>query len=254
MAFAARLALALALAFATAGAAAAEEPEAKSDAPGFHFDVFRKDSLFGSHHITFEKSGKTLNVNVKIRFKVKFAFVTVYRYEHDNHEVWRDGRLIALTAKTDDNGTPKNVSVQAEGEAYRITANGRTRTVSAPDGLIPTSYWHPHTVNAERLLNTQTGNVMPVTIVPEARDTVRVVDRRVTATRYRLTSPRLAFDLWYDRDGCLAKIRFQAPEDKSVIDYRARSRLAGPGAAALSDHPLIGSCVAARSGDRGAST
>ena len=44
-------------------------------------------------------------VHSELAIQVKVLFVTAYRHEQTRKEVWRDGKLIAFTSMTDDNGT-----------------------------------------------------------------------------------------------------------------------------------------------------
>nr|WP_274600014.1 DUF6134 family protein [Rhodothalassium salexigens] len=235
----------LALALASAGAAWAN----LGPQPGFGFDVLRKGETIGRHEIAFKAlPDGGLAVDVSIRLKVKFAFITVYRYEHDNREVWRNGRLVALNSATNNNGTDLSVEAQWVDGGYRIvTGAGETVDVSAPDGLLATSYWHPATPDQDRLINTQTGAVMDVTITGRGPDAVAApadqAKQRIEATRYHLSGPDLAFDLWYDADRCLAKIAFQVKRDGSTIVYRPTRRPVAPVQDDLAQHPLIGHCI-----------
>ena len=68
------------------------------------FAVFRGDSPIGHHRLSFERAGEDLLVNVDIELKVKFAMFTLYDYKHRSRETWRDGRLVGLDTKTNDNG------------------------------------------------------------------------------------------------------------------------------------------------------
>ena len=216
-------------------------------APRFAFDVLRKGERFGDHSITLDQREDGLHVSVSIRLKVKFAFVTVFRYEHDNHEVWRDGRLVSLSSTTNRNGTDLFVEARRVDGGYEIETKDGTTRVEAETGLMPTSYWHPGTPDRDRLLNTQTGKVMAMSVT--AGDITQVEgpgDTAIEARRYHLKSESTEFDLWYDADRCLAKIQFQAPNDGSTIRYRPTDRLSAPAGAALADHPVIGHCVQAR--------
>jgi Family of unknown function (DUF6134) len=68
------------------------------------FDVVRAGAVVGQHRITFHQDGGKLLVHSELAIKVKVLFVTAYRYEQTREEVWREGKLIAFTSTTDDDG------------------------------------------------------------------------------------------------------------------------------------------------------
>lgn len=59
------------------------------------------------------------------------------------------------------------------------------------------AYWNPQILKARRLLNAQTGELLPVTVTPQGEETVEVRGKPVAAHRYRISGPRLQIDLWY---------------------------------------------------------
>jgi hypothetical protein len=59
------------------------------------------------------------------------------------------------------------------------------------------AYWNPRILQARRLLNAQTGEVVPVTVAAQGEEMVDVRGRKVLAQRQRLSGPKLSIDLWY---------------------------------------------------------
>ena len=59
------------------------------------------------------------------------------------------------------------------------------------------AYWDPRILQADRLLNPQTGEWLPVRIETRGTEQVSVSGRTVTATRHRLSAPEMQIDLWY---------------------------------------------------------
>jgi hypothetical protein len=162
------------LLLALAGAIAAEASPRSWD-----FRVLLDGREIGRH--TFSRDGHAGDARVvsEARFDVRFLFVTAYRYEHRAEERWRDGCLVSLEARTDENGNRNDVRVRPSGCARSF------------------SYWDPAILRAERLLNPQTGEVVPVRSTPLGVETVPVRGQDVAASRHRLTGPGLSIDLWY---------------------------------------------------------
>lgn len=203
----AALAAAVACALVLIGPLAAALPAADALA----FKVFRDGEPLGHHRLAFRREGSDLHVTIDIRLDVKFAFLTVFRYRHSNHEVWRDGQLVAIDTKTDDDGETYWLRGRASQEGFEVL--GSSGRFLAPADVIPTSYWNPETVARNRLLDTQRGRLIDVEIVPAGAESVLIAGAPVNAQRYRMTGD-LELDLWYATDaewaGEWAKISFEA--------------------------------------------
>ena len=149
----------------------------------WHFDVSLDGRPIGEHRFVLEERANQREVTSDARFRVRILFVDAYRYEHHARESWRGDCLERLDARTVENGQQLRVVV--------------------PDGNPPRSdcvqtfaYWNPSILDSSLLLNPQTGEYVPVKVLPLGRDTI---DGQ-SAERYRLlgsgTTP-LQIDLWY---------------------------------------------------------
>ncbi len=121
--------------------------------------------------------------------------------------MWRDGRLIAIDTETDDDGEPFWLRGRAEQNGLRV--KGSSGRFFAPADIMPTSYWNPDILARTRLLDTQRGRLIDVSIAPLGRETVTMAGRSAEARRYRMTGD-LVLDLWYTAEGEWAKTAFEA--------------------------------------------
>jgi hypothetical protein len=182
------------------------------------FDIFRKGELIGSHTIEFKSRDAELEVDIDIRLLVKLLFVPVYRYEHSNREIWRDGRLLRIESRTDDDGEDFFVKGAVGPEGFRVESSEGSYV--APEDVISTSWWNFETVNRRKLLNSQLGELMAVEVQPGGDVEVETAAGAIPARRY-VVDGEAKLELWYDRDHRLAKIRF-AGSDGVPIEYRRR--------------------------------
>ena len=178
------------------------------------FTAFRNGSLFGSHNLTFTNDGPRLIVDIEIAFDYKLAFIPLYRYRHQNREVWQDGRLIALSSETDDNGTAHKVSVTAERD--QLIVDGSDGRLTLPADTPSTSYWNEATIERGEWLDTQRGKLVRSKVTPGKPEPLTIGDKNIEARPYQLDGD-ITCTLWY-RDGVWVKLRFIASDD-SVIDY-----------------------------------
>jgi hypothetical protein len=143
------------------------------------FRVLLDGRDIGRHTFTREENGEGARVVSEASFDVRFLFLSAYRYQHRAEESWRGGCLVSLEARTDDNGERKDVSTR-------------------PRGCVSSfAYWDPVILRAERLLNAQTGEIVPVRFTALGVESIAVRGRPTPAARHRLTAPGLSIDLWY---------------------------------------------------------
>ena len=171
------------------------------------FQVYRDGARLGHHHISFRREDQDLHVDIDIQLEVKLLFVTVFSYEHRNREVWRDGRLVAIETKTDDDGESYWMRGRATKTGFAV--EGSSGRFLAPADVMPTSYWNPQTVERSRLLDTQHGRLIQVEIAPTGLESVALAGQPVEARRYSMTGD-LTLDLWYTAQGEWAKTSFEA--------------------------------------------
>lgn len=172
-----RLLLAVALILAATAA-----PAAGAQGRAWDFRVLLDDAEIGWHRFTLRAAAAGRELRSEARFEVRFLAVPVYRYEHEATELWRDGCLRELASRTDENGKRQSVN-------WRDAEHGCQMSFA---------YWNPKILKAERLLNAQTGELLPVSVQPLGEESIQVRGRTVRAQRYRLDGPQLAIDIWLD--------------------------------------------------------
>jgi hypothetical protein len=173
---------------ASTSAAAAELRE-------WRFRVLLDGREIGRHSFTLRTDGAERELRSDARFDVRVLFIDVYRYAHRATERWQDGCLRALVAQTDANGAREDVTARIQGSRLVVErADGRDEH----DGCVMSfAYWNPAILKASRLLNSQTGELLPVTVASRGEETIPVRGRALAAERHHLSAPELAIDLWY---------------------------------------------------------
>ena len=167
------------------------------------FDVIRNGKDIGNQIIQFARSGDRLAVHLTtdVRVKVPIIGMSVYVFTQDSTETWQGGKLSALTSKTDDNGTPHDIS-------------------TGPTPLVPASLWNADILTVGKALNTIDGLTMAISVHRLGKETVAADGRQVSATHYAINGG-LERELWFDGDKRLVHVRFTA-DDGSTVDYVLR--------------------------------
>ena len=197
------------------GAATIRTDAAIPPSPGFDFEILRDGTPIGRHTIDFRREGDDLHVDIAIDIAVELMFVTVFRYTHRNREIWRDGRLVSIETRTDDDGTPYRVSGRATEDGFSVEGSGGS--FLAPADIVPTSYWSPRTPGQTTLLDTQRGRIISVAITPGETERVTTSAGMIDAQRF-VVDGDVRLSLWYTPAGEWAKIAFEARGDR--VEYR----------------------------------
>lgn len=215
------LALALTLTIGPAMTASAQDaPAADPGFPNYQprdgeviaFDVFRGRSDFGSHEVRFSREGEDLLTETRIRLRAGFGPITVFRYEHDARARWNGDVLVSMTSRTLKDGDTFEIDARMRDGALvtsGVAEGGREISERFTSPILPSSHWHAYPLAAERMLNTETGEPMAISVTYMGREEIDADGGTIMADHYRLEGS-LTLDLWYDEDGRWAACAFDA--------------------------------------------
>lgn len=184
----------------------------------WHFRVLLDGEEIGWHRYVVREDGDDTEVQSRAQFDVRFLFVNAYRYRHQARERWRGPCLDGLESRTVTNGSVEEVAaVTTDGALLVAGPAGETRL---PRCVMSFAYWDPRILDADGLLNSQTGEWLPVSIETRGTERLTVAGRSVHATRHRLSAPALQVDLWY-ADGHWVALEAPTPGGR-VLRYELK--------------------------------
>ena len=170
-------------------------PAAQAEARSWNFRVMLDDRDIGQHRFTLDGPDDRRELRSEARFDVRLLFINAYRYRHEAVEHWDGNCLHSLDSHTETNGKRLAVSAMTEGNRL-VVAHATSR--SEHEGCVMSfAYWNPQILNASQLLNSQTGELQPVTVTPQGAATLLVRGVPRAAQRYRISGPGLQIDIWY---------------------------------------------------------
>ncbi|MEJ2384963.1 MAG: DUF6134 family protein [Xanthomonadales bacterium] len=179
---------------------AAVQPLAADESDRWLFRVYLDDREIGYHEFTVTERDGRRDVETTARFDVKFLFINAYSYDHQNRETWSGDCLQGLDAVTDDNGTEYRVNGEAKPNGFLLNVNRAAERIGS-DCVRTFAYWNPAILQADRLLNSQTGELADVTIRSEGPDTLEIGPHRVAAEQYTIETEDGPIRLWYAPGG-----------------------------------------------------
>ena len=192
------------------------------------FDIVRKNNVIGTHSIIFNKKEiNTLNVKINVDIKVKIGFLTIYKYKHDNNEVWINNELFSISTESINNKN-KRYFVEGKQNDNKFEFIGVDGKKNWERNVIPISYWNKNITKRNIFLDTQKGIMRELKVRSLNNDKIKFGEKTIEAKCYELTvitshktdqKPFPTIYVWYTEQGELMKIKFDSPEDNSIIDY-----------------------------------
>ena len=161
-----------------------------------NFDVFLDDRAIGYHRFELAPTGNGTRIVTEAEFAVKVLRITAFAYEHRNTELWRGDCLQSMDARTDSNGKKSAVSGRTRGSAFIVASGQGERQLG--DCVASFAYWDKGVLlRSKTLLNSQTGEYVPVQIAPLGSTTKRSGARDIPVKRYALKGKGIDITLAY---------------------------------------------------------
>jgi hypothetical protein len=114
-------------------------------------------------------------------------------------EEWESTCLREIRSSTDDdgdsyfvNGTFENGQLQVQTKTGNWSSNNCVKTFA---------YWNPEWITGERLLNSQTGELLTVSIRSMGEETISVKGVPTQTSHRQIVADEFTIDLWYTEDG-----------------------------------------------------
>lgn len=170
------------------------------------YEILRKGKKIGTHTISFYDHGDTLKVLAETNMKVKLLFITAFKYQYTSEETWQNGELLRVKTSVNDNGKKFSTFVTRSGDSFLI--NAKDQETNIDDNCMTTNHWNKTTVNYDTLLNTVTGDTMPVEISVDDSDKNRFLVRG-----------KLNIDTFYNEKGDWLGMKFEHPKG-GKIEFR----------------------------------
>ena len=192
---------------------ATSSPTAPAADGEWNFRVLLDGKEVGWHRYVVRGDGASTEVESRAQFDVRFLMLNAYSYRHTARERWRGACLDELESRTETNGRVEEVAAVAYDDA--VVVDGPSGDARLPGCVMSFAYWDPRILRATRLLNSQTGELLPVSVAGRGTERVNVAGRNVAATRHRLSAPNLQIDLWY-ADGRWVALEAPTPGGRTL--------------------------------------
>lgn len=99
---------------------------------------------------------------------------------------------------------------------FEVEADGKTSHVD--QGVFPASLWNQELTRCKAVLDTQDGQVDPISVSDDGSEDLRFGARALKAHHYEIKG-RYSQDIWYDERGRLVQVKLIG-RDGSEISYK----------------------------------
>ncbi|MCC2662325.1 MAG: hypothetical protein K0S35_247 [Geminicoccaceae bacterium] len=182
----------------------------------FTFKVSRDGAPIGAHRVTFRHDGGRVEIEAAMELKVSFAMVPVFRFRHQRHEIWQDGKPVLIDAWTDDDGREYRITVRAHGEGFVRTVNDRVEKLDSSTRIL--ALWNQATVTSPpgSFASVIEDKTVDVGFHYLGKERMAIEGRELAVDHYQMVGEEER-DIWYDADGQVARVTFL--RDGATIEY-----------------------------------
>ena len=170
------------------------------------FDIYRNNKNIGTHIFSFDKSNDNLAVESEIKFEIKKLGVVLYKYYVKGTEIYKDGKLIEFSSKTNQNGKSKYVNLKLAGKDFIVDGSsykGKTKT----EFLIGT-WWNHSIVEAKAQISAVSGRIIHQKVTFLGKEAITINGKTYKTLHFNFSSidgslskdKRLNTDIWYEED------------------------------------------------------
>jgi hypothetical protein len=168
----------------------------------------------GTYKNIIERRGDAIAVRSTLDIAVRFLGFPVYREAGERLERWHGDRLVEFRSVTHKNGEKLEVIGEARDDAFVIKSP--SGIAEAPRNVRPSNPWSSKMLNAETMMSTTTGKVMPARVRGGAEDIVLFNGKPRKLRRFDVQSDKQEFVLLDERD---VAVVFGTEDNGSRVEF-----------------------------------
>jgi Domain of unknown function (DUF6134) len=178
-----------------------------------HFSVIYKGSKIGTHTILYSTDTGETHITTNINLSVTFLGATMFAYRHRSEEIWRDCLIMSLKSETLESGETLVIEGAAITDGFRVVSKDGPFIASAAT-LTSNSQWTPVVLGQETVVDAGHGGIIGISAHKVGDEQFLVAGQEIPTTRYKVITPFLAGDIWYDENNLWVGGEFESKGKK----------------------------------------
>ena len=170
------------------------------------FDIYRNKKHIGKHIFSFNRLNEQLEVESEISFEIKKLGIVLYKYHVKGIEVYKDGKLIKFSSKTNQNGKNKYVNLKLENEEQII--DGSSYKGKAPIDYLLGTWWNHSIVKAPAQISAVSGRIIKQKVTFLGKETIKFNGKSYKTLHFNFSSTdkklskdkKLNTNVWYEEE------------------------------------------------------
>ena len=184
----------------------------------FSFFIDGKDACTSRMTIV-QKDDGTAYMSATLDVKFRHLVFVDYTLKIESQEWWKNGQLVGLKTKANENGKKTEVTVAAESKLLRLRVNGLDRTIKSESWT--TSFWKLADAKFHNkqipVLEVDTGKEFNCELKYIATQSIKVGSELQDCYHFRVSSAPGPVDLWFDRHHRLVRQEFTESGHKTIV-------------------------------------
>ena len=170
------------------------------------YDLYRNNSLIGSHKYDFLQNGDNLSVKSVVNFKITKLGVDLYKYFAESTENYQNNIFSSFSSTTLQNKKNKYVKISSNIEQNKLIIDGSSYKGDADINYMVGTWWNHEIVKAKAQISAISGRVIEQKVNFLGKKQIEVNGKSYEALHFKFLSSdqtlpdnkKLNTDIWYD--------------------------------------------------------
>ena len=189
-----------------------------SDVEYLEYDLYRNNSLIGSHKYNFVKNGDNLSVKSVVNFKITKLGIDLYKYFAESTENYHKNAFVSFSSTTVQNKKNKYVKINLNKDKNKLYINGSSYKGTGNLENIIGNWWNHRLLQSDTQISPLSGSIKKQSVEFLKKEKITLYENEINVEKFRLKSTdeslpkdkRLDFEIWYDKKrAMIVKIRYK---------------------------------------------
>ena len=170
------------------------------------YDLYRNNTLIGSHKYDFIKKGDNLTVKSVVNFKITKLGVDLYKYFAESSENYEKNIFKSFNSTTIQNKKNKYVKINLNKDQNTLNIDGSSYKGDASASYMVGTWWNHEIVKAKAQISAISGRVIEQKVIFLGKKQIEINGKQYEALHFKFLSSdetlpdnkKLNTDIWYD--------------------------------------------------------
>ena len=172
------------------------------------YDLYRNNSLIGSHKYQFIRKGDNLTVKSVVNFKITKLGVDLYKYFAESTENYQKNVFESFDSTTIQNKKNKYVKIKSKASERKLIIDGSSYKGEADINYMVGTWWNHEIVKAKAQISAISGRIIEQKVIFLGKKQIKIDDKTYEALHFKFLSSdetlpdnkKLNTDIWYDAE------------------------------------------------------